>query len=250
MHAYHARGGPVHTKRKPIAANELYQEATDLYRRAFFPLASTAAGIALAINSVLLLDFTALILNVAWGALVTFYAAATISAALILPMAIELRATGVTSPATRFIGLRDHGKHVLLAALTITAVNAILVITYLGILPAIFITTRFGLLAPAIVAENEDLTDALTRSWELTQGLVLRTSVVVLGALAPFLVAVAGLSLLNLSTRLTWLGASIAEGLVIPFVLIVILLLFEDYRTLQAEPDDFDPTISPPKTSL
>ncbi len=240
----------MHTKRQPIVASELYEEATDLYRRAFFPLASTAGGIALVINGLLFLNPDRLVLNVAWATLVNFFAAAMISAALILPMVIELRATGATSPATRIAGLRDHGKHVVLATIPLAIANGLFIFTILGIALAIFISVRFGLFAAAAVVEDEDVTDSLTRSWELTQGLLLRTSGVLLGAIAPFVVATVALAWLDLSYRVTFVAITIAEGLVIPFVLIVILLLFEDYRTLESEPDDFGPSTSPPKTSL
>ncbi|MDA0798488.1 MAG: hypothetical protein O2826_01575 [Chloroflexi bacterium] len=240
----------MHTKRQPIVASELYEEATDLYRRAFFPLASTAGGIALVINGLLFLNPDPLVLNVAWVTLVNFFAAATISAALILPMVIELRATGTTSPVTRITGLRNHGKHVVLATIPLALVNGLLVFTILGIALAIFISARFGLLAAAAVVEDQDVTDSLARSWELTQGLLLRTSGVLLGAIAPFVAATVALAWLDLSYRVTFVAITVAEGLVIPFVLVVILLLFEDYRTLESEPDDFGPSISPPKTSL
>jgi hypothetical protein len=187
-----------------------------------------------------------LVLNVAWGTLVNFFAAAMISAALILPMVIELRATGATSPATRIIGLRSHGKHVALPTIPLAIANGLFVFTFLGIVLAIFIC----LLAAAAVVENQDVTDSLARSWELTQGLFLRTSIVLLGAIAPFVLGTFALAWLNLSNRLTFLGITIAAGLVIPFVLIVILLLFEDYRTLESEPDDFGTSTSPPKISL
>ena len=185
-------------------------------------------------------------LNVAWGTLVNFFAAAMISAALILPMVIELRATGATSPATRIIGLRSHGKHVALPTIPLAIANGLFVFTFLGIVLAIFIC----LLAAAAVVENQDVTDSLARSWELTQGLFLRTSIVLLGAIAPFVLGTFALAWLNLSNRLTFLGITIAAGLVIPFVLIVIVLLFEDYRTLESEPDDFGTSTSPPKISL
>jgi len=187
-----------------------------------------------------------LVLNVAWGTLVNFFAAAMISAALILPMVIELRATGATSPATRIIGLRSHGKHVALPTIPLAIANGLFVFTFLGIVLAIFIC----LLAAAAVVENQDVTDSLARSWELTQGLFLRTSIVLLGAIAPFVLGTFALAWLNLSNRLTFLGITIAAGLVIPFVLIVIVLLFEDYRTLESEPDDFGTSTSPPKISL
>jgi hypothetical protein len=191
-----------------------------------------------------------LVLNVAWGTLVNFFAAAMISAALILPMVIELRATGATSPATRIIGLRSHGKHVALPTIPLAIANGLFVFTFLGIVLAIFICVRFCLLAAAAVVENQDVTDSLARSWELTQGLFLRTSIVLLGAIAPFVLGTFALAWLNLSNRLTFLGITIAAGLVIPFVLIVIFLLFEDYRTLESEPDDFGTSTSPPKISL
>jgi hypothetical protein len=240
----------VQAKRQPITASELYQEAADLYGKAFFPLMSTASGVALIVNFLLFFNPVSLVLNVAWGSLVTFFAAAMVSSALILPMVIELRATGATNPATRMAGLREHGKHVVLAMIPLAIVNGLLVFTYVGIALAVFITVRLGLFPAAAVVEDEDVTDSLTRSWEVTQGLTMRTAVVLLGAVAPFTVATLVLSLVGQPYLVTLVATTVAEGLVIPFVLIVILLLFEDYRTLEAEPEDFGPSITPPTTSL
>jgi hypothetical protein len=243
-------GDQVHTKRQPIVASDIYQEASNLYGGAFLPLASTAGGVALVVNFLLFLNPTSWVINVAWGTLVNFFAAAMIAAALILPMVIELRATGATSPATRVRGMREHGKHVVLATVPLAVVNGVAVFTVVGIALAAFIIVRFGLFAAAAVVEDQDITDSLTRSWEVTQGLAIRTAMVLAGAVAPFAAATMGIAALGFSTVVTLVITTVAEALVIPFVLIVMLLLFEDYRSLEAEPDDYGPSTSPPTTSL
>lgn len=201
-------------------------------------------------NFLLFLSPSSLVLNLAWASFVNLFAATMIAGALILPMVIELRATWTTAPATRLVGLLEHCKHLLLTTVPLAIANWLFVFTFLGIVLAAFVVIRFALVAPAAVVEDEDMTDSLSRSWELTQGSALRTGKVLLGAAAPFMVATLVLEWLPLSDLVMLAGTVVAESLVIPFVLIVVLLMFEDYRSLEAEPEDFGPANSPPTTSL
>ncbi len=237
----------MRANRQPIAISEIYAEASSLYGRAFIPLASTAAAVALIVNFLLFINPSSLVLNLAWGNLVTLFAAVMVSATLILPLVIEIRATGTTNPATRMRGLRLHGRRVLLATAPLVIANGILVFTYVGILLGVFIAVRFCLLPAAVVVEDQDVTDSLSRSWEITQGLVLRTTVVLLGAIAPFVFATIAIAWLSLPYPVALGATTVAAGLVIPFVLIVLLLLFEDYRSLEPEPVDFRPSTFPPE---
>jgi len=54
----------------------------------------------------------------------------------------------------------------------------------------------------------------------------------------------------DLSLPKALISTTVAEGLIIPFVLIGILLLVEDYRNLEANAENPEPSISPPTTGL
>jgi hypothetical protein len=70
-----------------------------------------------------------------------------IAPALILPLVIEGRATGTRGPATRTGGFRLYGKRLMLTPFAIAIANGVLVFTYVEMLLAVFISSRFSLLA-------------------------------------------------------------------------------------------------------
>ena len=91
-----------------------------------------------------------------------------------------------------------------------------------------------------MVMEELSLADALRRSWRLAQNRWCRTfgAVVAAGlplAFASFLWAVSsGSALVSLA-----LG-TVAWALAVPFTAIFTLFLFEDYRSLETQPEDYD----------
>jgi hypothetical protein len=91
---------------------------------------------------------------------------------------------------------------------------------------------RFALFPIAIASEDANATESLARSGELVAGAWWRTSGVLLGALLPYAAVAFLLSVLNLSGVLTLLFTVVAQALVAPFVVIVLLLLFEAYRDM------------------
>ena len=96
---------------------------------------------------------------------------------------------------------------------------------------AIFVAVRFALFPVAGADEDADATDAVARSWELTAGAWWRTAGILFGALTPYTLFMLVVSAINLSGVVGLLFTVIAQALVVPFVVIVILLVFKDYRS-------------------
>lgn len=229
----------MHTGRAPTQTTTIYEEATKTYLQALVPFARFAGLVALIVNIFALLPPADLIRNVSWSVLVNFCSVAMLASTAVLPMAVELRANGATSTSTGIRGIRQHGVRFLLATAPFAIFNGLLVLSWIGIALAVFLTVRFSLFGPAIVLEESDVTDSYARSWELISKLWLRTAAILLGAFAPFAIFATVLAVLDSPSALTFFLLTFVEGLVAPFVAIVVLLLFEDYRRIkEAQPAD------------
>jgi len=210
----------------------IYGEGSETYLRGLIPLVPFTAVIAMPINLFLFVDPGPLVVELAWAVAVSLFATTMLASVALVPMVAELQATGATRASTGLGGLRAIGVRVLFATVPLVIVNAFFVFTWIGSGCAIFIAVRFALFPIAIASEDADATDSLARSWELVGGAWWRTSGVLLGALLPYAAVVFLLSVLNLSAVLTLLFTVVAQALVAPFVVIVLLLLFEAYRDM------------------
>ena len=223
----------MHTGLVPLAPRTIYEEASLTYVQAFVPLVRFAGLLALAVNLFVWMPPPELLRNVSWSILVSFFCVTMLASAAILPMAVELRGKGATATSTGLRGLRQHGVRFLLATAPVAIFNVLLILTWIGIALGVFVTVRLALLGPAIVLEESDVTDSYARSWELIGGLWTRTAAILLGALAPFALLASLLAVLDIPTALSFFLVTLAEALVVPFVAIVVLLLFEDYRQVK-----------------
>ena len=227
------RGVYVRTGQAPLVPMMIYQEAADTYFRAFLPLARFAGVIALAFNTFFFYQPAELILNLSWTVLVNFFGVTMRTSAAVLPMASELRADGTTSTSTGFRGIRQHGVRFLLATTPLAILNGLLIFTWIGIALAVFLTVRLALFGPAIIVEENDVTDAYIRSWELAGTGWLRAGAILLGALSPFVIFATILAIITPPVSIMFLLIIAAEAATVPFVAIVVLLLFDDYRQTQ-----------------
>mgnify|MGYP004386986201 CR=1 FL=1 len=155
-----------------------------------------------------------------------------LTSAAVLPMAAELRAEGTTSTSTGVRGIQRYGVRFLLASAPLAILNGLLIFTWIGIALAVFLTVRLALFGPAIIVEESDVTDAYIRSWELVGSAWMRTGTVLLGALTPFAVLATILAIVGPPISVMFLSLIIAETVIAPFVAIVVMLLFEDYRQI------------------
>ena len=223
----------MNTGQAPLNPSAIYEEATKTYFQALLPFARFAGIVALTVNLFFFYNPTPLILNVSWSILVSFFGVTMLASAAVLPMAVELRATGATSAATGLQGIRQHGVRFLFATAPLAIFNGLLIFTWIGIALAVFVIVRLALYGPAIVVEESDVTDSYARSWELVGSLWARTFAILLGALAPFAVVAFLLAVLGIPAAVSFFLLTLIEALVVPFFAIVVLLLFEDYREIK-----------------
>jgi len=207
----------------------VYGEDSEKYLWGLIPLVPATAVIAMPINLSLFVDAGPLVIELGWAVVVSLFATTMLASAALMPMIVELDATGATRASTGLRGLRVNGVRVLLALVPL--VNAFFVFTWIGSLCAIFIAVRFALFPIAIASEDANATESLARSGELVAGAWWRTSGVLLGALLPYAAVAFLLSVLNLSGVLTLLFTVVAQALVGPFVVIVLLLFLRHIAT-------------------
>ena len=228
--------------RAPKGIDALLEETSRTYRAAFKPAVLAAgAGALLAHSLVQIIPPTGNIAGVAWLALLTAILVSSqvvvISLVLLVRDGQPVNTDAATAAALRFVP-RYFGVVFGLALVTFG-----LAATVLGTPLAIFLivlSARFALFGPAMVMEDLSIADALRRSWRLAQDRWCRTfgAVVAAGlplAFAAFLWALSsGNALLSLA-----LGTA-AWALAVPFTAIFTLFLFEDYRGLETQPEDYD----------
>lgn len=245
----------MRTAPAPLTPRAIYEEASNTYLQGFVPFVRLTGLVALCVNVFLLFTFafvssSPLVLKVTWAVLVSFFAVTMLASAVVLPMAIELRANGSTGAPTGLGGLREHGLRFLIPTAPLAVFYAIVIPTWVGIPLVVFLVVRLALVGPAIVVEDSDVTDSHARSWELVSRLWTRTAGVLLGAAAPFAFIAVLVALFGLPALPTLFLLTLAEAVVAPFFVIVVLLLFEDYRNLKDGQQRADPNELPPNTSL
>lgn len=246
----HLRTAPA-----PLTPRAIYEEASNTYLQGFVPFVRLTGLVALCVNVFLLFTFafvssSPLVLKVTWAVLVSFFAVTMLASAVVLPMAIELRATGSTGALTGLSGLREHGVRFLIPTAPLAIFYGLIIPTWVGIPLVVFLVVRLALVGPAIVVEDSDVTDSHARSWELVSRLWTRTAGVLLGAVAPFIVILAVVALFRLSAVPAFFVLTLAEALVVPFFVIVVLLLFDDYRNLKEGQQQAGSNELPPNTIL
>ncbi len=228
--------------RAPKGIDALLEETSLTYRAAFKPVVLAAgAGALLAHSLVQIIPPTGNLAGVAWLALLTAILVSSqvvvISLVLLVRDGQPVNTDAATAAALRFVP-RYFG-----VVFGLTLVIFGLAATVLGTPLAIFLivlSARFALFGPAMVMEDLSIADALRRSWRLAQDRWCRTfgAVVAAGlplAFAAFLWALSsGNALLSLA-----LGTA-AWALAVPFTAIFTLFLFEDYRGLETQPEDYD----------
>ena len=226
----------------PKGIDALLEETSRTYRAAYKPVVLAAgAGALLAHSLVLIIPPAGNIPGLAWLALLTAILVSSqvvvISLVLLARDNQPVNTDTATTAALRFVP-RYFGVVFLLAFASFG-----LAATVLGTPLAIFLivlSARFALFGPAMVMEELSLADALRRSWRLAQNRWCRTfgAVVAAGlplAFASFLWAVSsGSALVSLA-----LG-TVAWAVAVPFTAIFTLFLFEDYRSLETQPEDYD----------
>lgn len=229
----------MRTERPLAAATAVYDEASGLYRQALVPLVAAAGAIALVFNVVLFVTPTYFLLSVPWGVLVNFLGVAMLAAAMIVPMAVGLR-DGQQASGAPWQGVREHGVHIAIAAVLLTVLNAFLILTVIGLLAAVYLTVRLALYPVAAVVEDQDVTDSLARSWELVKGHWNRTAVLLLGAVSPQVGLLIVVAFVSLPWAVVAIVMALSEAFVVPYVVLVLVLLFFEYREHLPVKDDYD----------
>lgn len=231
----------MRTERPLAPASAVYDEASALYRRAFGLLVVLTAIVAVCFNGIVFVRPEFVIFHLSWGLLVNFTGVAMLASALLVPVIVSMRATAGKSYGSPLAGLREHGWHIALATLVLILANGILIFSIFGIVLAALLTVRLAFIAVAASLEDQDVTDSLARSWELTDRVTKRTGLVLFGAAAPMIALLLFLAIVDLSPLATTIAMVVGETLVVPHLVAVLVVLFEEYRALKPEPEDFGP---------
>ena len=123
----------------------------------------------------------------------------------------------------------------------------------------VFVWVRASLYVPAVVVENLSIVEGFVRTWRLVAGRWLRTLLLVSIVALPIIAGSFALAalLVNVTAPVMIVVDTVATGVVIPFLSVFGLLLFEDYARASAgtpgqlddrPPTDEEPPASPPTT--
>ena len=160
------------------------------------------------------------------GLLITIIISAIMQAALMRGAALATLGEAVDVEASYKWGLGKLGSVILISILVCIMVGIGFILL---IIPGVFLLTRFFVAIPALVVENHQGAEAISRSWNLTKGHfwhVLGTIVVaglITGVVGGIIGAFAGSSWF-----LGWVFGSIAQILVAPFSALVSIVLYLD----------------------
>ena len=100
---------------------------------------------------------------------------------------------------------------------------------------AVYLVIRLSLFGPAIVIEEADLPDSMGRSWGLLAGRWWRTLGILLLINSPIFTVSFFTLVLALPGLINFVLLILVGSVVGPFIVVVKLLLFEDYRRLAQE---------------
>ena len=228
--------------RAPKGIDALLEETSRTYRAAFKPVVLAAgAGALLAHSLVLIIPPTGNIAGLAWLATLTAILVSSqvvvISLVLLVRDGQPVNTDAATAAALRFVP-RYFGVVFVLAFVSV-GLAATVVGTPLAIF-LIVLSARFALFGPAMVMEDLSISDALRRSWRLAQNRWWRTFGAVVAAGLPLAFAAFLWALSSGSALISLALGTAAWALAVPFTAIFTLFLFEDYRGLETQPEDYD----------
>jgi hypothetical protein len=112
---------------------------------------------------------------------------------------------------------------------------------------AVFLLTRWAFFGPILVVESTSISGALNGSWLLVRGRTWRTLGMLFSiSLAVLFSSTVLMALLgpNASVPAIIILASVAQAITLPVATVFLVLLYEDYRSLEASPLPSEP--SPP----
>jgi glycerophosphoryl diester phosphodiesterase family protein len=224
-----------------IRIGETISEAVEVYRRFFARLVTMAAAALLVLN--LLSAISAATLSDHWGSWVAWTLVAFtvglvgsfwIAGALVL--AVDDVADGRADLSIREVYDRVRPQLGALIVAGILAALGIMVGLVLLIVPGLYLLVRWSVVGPVIVLERLDAGASFSRSANLVRGHGWR--IFWLLVVVALLAGLAHGALLGLFAFLpafwqTWLGGTIADSLVVPFVAACVTVL---YRRLAGRP--------------
>ena len=112
---------------------------------------------------------------------------------------------------------------------------------------AVYLVIRLSLFGPAIVIEEADIADSMGRSWGLLGGRWWRTLGVLLLINSPIFAVSFFTLVLPLPGLINFVLLTAVGSVVGPFIVVVKLLLFEDYRRLALEQPGASADAAPPE---
>ncbi len=229
---------PPPVERRMKTWDRLLAETLQVYRQAFVPLVAAAALGALLTNLLILAwvpdsRFAKLL----W--LVVASVPSFISQAAVTVVAWQVvRGEQARLDLAFAVALGLSSRYVPGLAL-ILLVTQVSFITVVGIPMGLFLATRWALFGPAVVLERRGIGEALMRSWYLVTGKSWRTFSMVLGvalvSLGALLIARGFAGIFGNSLGAETVLLIVALALVVPLATTYVMLVFDDYRSLEGE---------------
>ena len=226
----------------PTPARLLMEEAYSIYALGFKPLVITA-GVGYFAPNFLLVIVQPESVAIAFLLSLVVLSLTIGSTAAVLHMVILIRDGRRPKAAAAYEALGLYGARFIGGALLLLIpIGVVLFVLQVLALPLlIYLSVRLSLFGPAVVLEDSDITDAYSRSWGLLRGLWWRTAGIMFAASAPLFVVSLLVLLIDPPDLIGLILLTAAWGLVTPFVTVLTLLIFEDYRRIAADRDPFGP---------
>ena len=229
----------------PTPAGALMEQAYALYSNAFRPLVLTAGISALLLNSAsLIIQPSNEQVAFVWSLLISGLTSGLL--VVVMKLVILSREGQPLTSAAAYDALRTYGPRYISGAVLVLVAAGLLSFTLVGAPLALFLVVRLSLFGPAVVVEDSDITDALTRSWALLKDRWWRTAGILLAASVPWFILMVFVALVDPPTLIELILTTLGWAFIAPFITVVTLLLFEDYRRISDSGDDPRRPLLPP----
>ena len=229
----------------PTPAGALMEQAYALYSNAFRPLVLAAGIPALLLNSVgLIIQPGNEQVAFVWSLLISGFTSGLL--VVVMKLAILSREGQPLTSAAAYNALRTYGPRYISGSVLVLVAAGLLSFTLVGAPLALFLVVRLSLFGPALVVEDADVTDALTRSWALLKDRWWRTAGILLAASLPWFILVVFVALVEPPVLVGLVLSTLGWAFVAPFITVMTLLLFEDYRRISDSGDEPHRPLWPP----
>ena len=236
---------------KPTPITQLVDRAYGIYAVSFKPLLTIGAMAAVVGNLPTIGGMGSETGAAMWlmlmSAVTTGLMAAAVTGLVITGRAGAPLTMSAARESVRRYGMRFVGGTTLLSLAKVAPLMLpVLLSPWAGVI-AVYLVIRLSLFGPAIVIEEADIADSMGRSWGLLGGRWWRTLGVLLLINSPIFAVSFFTLVLPLPGLINFVLLTAVGSVVGPFIVVVKLLLFEDYRRLAHEQPGAPADAAPPE---